>query len=331
MEKRIKERYNQGILDSVMKSFDIAADQIRILDGFESFIYEFIRGGQPFILRISHSLRRSENLINAEIDWMNYLHRGGAGVAQAITAENGDYVVPIADSDGGHFLATAFTKARGKPPSKDLWSPGFFQNYGRLLGKMHVVTKAYLPVEPAWIRPQWDDVEMLDIEGWLPDSESLVLEKYFQLKSHIDCLPKSQSSYGLIHQDAHAGNFFVDNNGVITLFDFDDCAYSWFINDIAIVLFYIALGEEDQVAFTKEFMINFLHGYLAENNLDPKWLKEIPNFLKQREIDLYAVIHRSFDVYNIIDPWVAMYMRDRKQKIESEIPFIDFDFDTLYW
>jgi len=122
---------------------------------------------------------------------------------------------------------------------------------------------------------------------------------------------------------------FVDGQGVITLFDFDDCNYSWFINDIAIVLFYIAMGKEDQAAFTREFMTHFLHGYREENQLDKSWLKEIPAFLKLREIDLYAVIHRSFDVENIDHPWVAMYMENRKQRIEEGIPFIDFDFFSL--
>jgi Ser/Thr protein kinase RdoA (MazF antagonist) len=329
MEKRIKERYNQQILNQVMESFSIAADRIQLLDGFESFIYEFQREGQAYILRISHSLRRNENLIRGEIDWINYLHRGGATVAKAIETENGDLVVPVADANGGQFLAIAFVKAQGEPPSKDLWNPSLYQKYGRLIGRMHALTRNYYPTNPFWVRPQWDNLEMLDVAGWLPESESIVLEKYWQLKSHLDSLPKSVESYGLIHQDAHAGNFFVDDDGEITLFDFDDCTYSWFINDIAIVLFYIVLGEKDQATFTREFMTNFLRGYRQENDFDADWLKEIPSFLKLREIDLYAVIHRSFDVDNLEDPWVARFMEGRKQRIENEIPFIDFNFSSL--
>jgi Ser/Thr protein kinase RdoA (MazF antagonist) len=329
MEKRIKERYNKQILSTVMESYKITADRIKLLDGFESFIYEFQQGGQAYILRISHSLRRDKNLIQAEIDWINYLHRGGACVAKAITAESGDYVVPVPDTQGGHFLATAFVKANGDHPSKEVWSPAFYQKYGSVIGRMHALTKSYYSTNPAWKRPQWDDSEMLEAEIWLPDSESLVLENYLKLKNYLDSLPKSIESYGLIHQDAHAGNLFIDDEGVITLFDFDDCCYSWFMNDIAIVLFYIALGVEDQANFTREFMTNFLHGYRQENDLDADWLKEIPFFLKLREIDLYAVIHRSFDVENIKDPWVSMYMEGRKERIENEVPFIDFDFSTL--
>ena len=113
MENRIKDRYNQQILEQVMESFSITEDNIHMLDGFESFIYEFQQEGQAYILRISHSLRRDENLIWGEIDWINYLHRGGACVAKAITAKSEGYVVPVPDAHGGHFLAAAFVKANG--------------------------------------------------------------------------------------------------------------------------------------------------------------------------------------------------------------------------
>jgi Ser/Thr protein kinase RdoA (MazF antagonist) len=328
MEKRIKERYSDQILQQAMQSFNIEDGHIHLLDGFESFIYEFDRQEASFILRIGHSLRRSENLIRGEVDWINYLYQGGASVAKAILAVNGELVAPVEDGHSGHFLATAFEKADGKPPGNDQWGEALYERYGRLLGRMHALAKTYVPKDLAWKRPEWDDPEMLDIESWLPDSESLVLGKYRILKAHLDSLPRSRESYGLIHQDAHGGNLFVDDGGKITLFDFDDCTYSWFINDIAIVLFYIVMGVEDQAAFTKNFMTHFLSGYRAENQLDEEWLGEIPSFLKLREIDLYAVIHRSFDIENIDHPWVEMFMKDRKTRIENDVPFIDFDFET---
>jgi len=329
MEKCIKERYNDHILRLAMQFFEIEDGHIRLLDGFESFIYEFDRQEASFILRIGHSLRRSENLIRGEVDWINYLYQCGASVAKAILTVDGELVAPVPDDHGGHFLATAFEKADGKPPGNEEWGEALYKRYGRLLGRMHALAKTYVPTDLAWKRPEWDDPEMLDIESWLPDSESLVLEKYLNLKSHLDDLPKSRESYGLIHQDAHGGNLFVDEKGRITLFDFDDCTYSWFINDIAIVLFYIAIGVEDQAAFTKEFMTHFLSGYQAENHLEGEWLKEIPSFLKLREIDLYAVIHRSFDVDNIDHPWVEMFMKDRKGRIENDVTFLNFDFSSL--
>lgn len=329
MEKRIKDRYNQTILRQIMGRYRIAPDQIRPLPGFESFIYEFEQSGRAYILRIGHSLRRSVSLIQAEVDWINYLAAGGASVAKAIPSRQGNLVEPVSDGQGQHFLATAFVKARGKPSRTAGWNARLFKTYGRLLGKMHALTKDYQPANPAWQRLHWDDALMLEVSELLPASEALALEKYQALMAHLAALPKDKETYGLIHQDAHGGNFFVDEAGTITLFDFDDCAYSWFMNDIAIVLFYAAMGQADIVSFTREFMAHFLQGYRCENRLDPGWLQEIPYFLKLREIDLYAVIHRSFDVNNLNDPWVANYMRHRKERIDYDVPYIDFDFGSL--
>jgi amicoumacin kinase len=311
-----------------MQRYGISNGQIRPLDAFESFIYEFNRGLEAFILRISHSLRRSENLIRGEVDWTNHLAAGGVSVARAVASETGQWVEVIEDGLGGQFLATAFVKARGGSPWKR-WSPELYGTYGKLLGSMHALAKGYQPSRPEWKRPEWDDEILEFVERFLPPSEALTRAKYRVLCDHLRSLPKGDSTYGLIHQDAHGSNLFVDESGAITLFDFDDCAYSWFINDIAIVLFYIVMDAGDWPSFTREFMTHFLRGYRQAHRLDPKWLQEMPVFLKMREMELYAVLHRDFLVSDIDDPWCARFMRDRKYKIEHEVPFIDFDFESL--
>lgn len=329
MENRIKERYHDGILAEAMRRYGIAPDRIRLLDGFESFLYEFGRGTQEYILRLAHSFRRTEPLILGEVDWINYLVAGGATAAQAIPSERGRLVEPVEDGQGGQFLATAFAKARGRPPWEVGWTRELYETYGQLLGRMHALTKQYRVADPAWRRPDWDDDLMLDAERNLPPSETIALERHQQVVEHVQSLPRDTGSYGLIHFDAHSANLLIDATGSITLFDFDDCLHSWFIYDLAIVLFYMVTGVEDVASFTGDFLAHFLRGYRQENRLDAGWLHEIPWFLKLREIDLYGVIHRSFDVDNLDDPWCARYMRDRKDRIEQGVPYIDFDFDSL--
>jgi Ser/Thr protein kinase RdoA (MazF antagonist) len=329
MEKRIKERYSDTILREAMRRYDIAPDRICLLDGFESFMYEFERGPEAYILRIGHTFRRTEALIQGEVDWINYLADGGATVARAILSSEGNMVEPLDDGRGERFLATAFQKARGKPPWETSWAPSLYESYGQLLGRMHALSKDYVPADPAWRRPQWDDEIMLDVETHLPETDTLVVERFRELMAHLATLPRDTGSYGLIHFDAHGGNLLIDAKGTITLFDFDDCNYSWFANDLAIVLFYLVVGREDGPTYLEGFLRHFLQGYRRENRLDPGWLREIPHFLKLREIDLYAVIHRSFDVANLDDPWCARYMRGRKQRIEAGLPFVEFDFETL--
>jgi len=352
MDSKIILRFNDDILQEAMRRYGIAKDQIQALDAFESFIYEFECGGAGYILRIGHSFRKSEALIEGEVDWINYLARGGVSVARAVPSESGKLVEVIDDGQGGQFLVTAFVKAAGQKPWDAGWTPERFETYGELLGKMHALAVDYQPV-PAWRRPEWDDASMKFIELYLPASEVNAHQKYQSLLKHIYSLPKNNASYGLIHQDAHQNNFFMDTDGKLTLFDFDDCAYSWFVNDIAIVLFYISmdaeeLGHPTAASFTQEFMVSFLKGYRRAYKLDPLWLKEIPAFLKLRELELYAVVHRDFDikdikhesleefkrspgfdVHNEGHMWIANFMRDRKTRIEQGVPFIEFDFEAL--
>jgi len=329
MDPKIVKRYNDDILHEAMQRFGIQKNEIELLDGFESFIYEFNRPqGGEFILRVSHSGRRTPEMIAGEVDWINYLYRGGANVARVILSKGGNLVEAIDDGHGEQFLATTFLKAQGGPSWETEWTPEFVEHYGRVIGRIHALTKDYVPSQPSWQREEWDAPENLDMEKWMPASETMALQKFQELMSHLETLPKDREGYGLIHQDAHGGNFFV-HEGQITLFDFDDCVYSWFIYDIAMVLFYAAMFKEDIVAYTAAFMRDFLRGYSQENKLDPKWLVELPYFLKLREIDLYALIHFSFDLESEDDPWVTGYMDGRKEWIDAGLPYIDFDWESL--
>ena len=327
MEKAIRERYSEDILHEVMRRYGIAPAEIKLLDGFESYIYEYGQDDAHFIMRISHSIRRSVELISGEVDWINYLSDGGVGVARAVPSRGGQLVEVIEDGRGGQFLAVAFVKAKGGSPwKKGGWNETLFERYGRLIGRMHALSKDYQPANPAWRRGEWDDPLNLDVLGWLPAEQTIVAEKESALIDYLRALPRDRHSYGLIHQDAHAGNFFVDNQGLITLFDFDDCVYSWFVYDIAMVVFYAVTNHAEPERFTAEFWPPFWRGYRQENDLDPAWLAEMPAFFKLREIDLYAIIHRSFDVDNLTDSWVAQFMDGRRQRIEQDIPYLNVDF-----
>jgi amicoumacin kinase len=326
MEKQIRERFNEAVLKETAARYAMAASELYLLDGFESYMYELRRDGRDCILRIGHSLRRTVNLIRGEVDWINYLAAGGAGVARAVPSARGELVEVIDDRRGGHFLATAFVKAAGGPPGKEKWNDRLFHAYGRLIGRLHTLTKSYRPSHPDVARPHWDDPSMAYAELWLPEQDSTILAQYNDLMGYLRRLPRDPESYGLIHQDAHGGNFFVDDDYRITLFDFDDCVYGHFAYDLAMVLFYAVANRPDAEAFAHHFWSHFWPAYQEENRLDPAWLVEMPHFLKLREIDLYAVIHRSFDVDNLEDGWVADFMGGRKQRLEAGIPFLGVEF-----
>jgi len=69
--------------------------------------------------------------------------------------------------------------------------------------------------------------------------------------------------------------------------------------------------------------------YFSEYDLEGKRFQEIPLFMKRRELDLCAVIHCSFDVENLDDPWCSWYLDGRKERLEKEVLYLEFDFGHL--
>jgi len=332
MEQTIRDLYSEAILQEAMARYDIAADEIEESGGFESFIYRFTHHGERFILRLTHTLRRTPEQIHGEVDWINYLAAGGATVARAVLSGRDQLVEAFDDGQGGRFLATAFTYAPGRPPWEVGWTDTRYEAYGRLIGRTHALTKDYAPADPSWRRPEWIEETLGDTLRLLSPSDATAARRYREVIARLAALPRARDGYGLVHYDAHSANFHIEGD-TITLFDFDDCTYNWFAADIAMVIFYLITNHDSPAALLDEFLPPFLRGYRAENRLDPRWVATIHDHMTAREIDLYAVVQRSFgvsgdDAEALPHEWTRGFMRGRKARIEAGQPYVDFDFST---
>ena len=334
MEPRVKNLFTAKILSECLASFTIAPENAQILDSFESYIYNVQKEGRDYILRIGHDSRRTADLVQAESEFLNHLSQGGLSVPRVLPSENGRLVEQIAAADGSHFLGTLFTKAPGHPPLAEQWTPALFKDMGAFMGKLHQLSKVFQPSSPRFTRYdiEQDFEEMIAIANqFLPAEDQPIINAYLDTTEKIRQLVKSPDGYGLCHVDFHRGNFFLTDDGQITLFDFDDCQYAWFIYDIAMALFYAIdpdCTSPEDLAKASNFFENFWQGYQTENTLGSKWLEAIPLFLRLREIDLYFVIHRSMDMHNL-DRWCARYMHGRREKILNYLPYCSIDYSFL--
>ncbi|RPJ36924.1 MAG: hypothetical protein EHM21_18620 [Chloroflexi bacterium] len=337
MDKRTRALFSSQIYQEALVRFGITPHSVHELGGFESFLYEYQQDGTNNILRISHSLHHPPNRTRGEMDFLNYLSQNGLAVPRPILSLAGNLVevieAPSPDlPEGSFFSVVSFDKAPGGPPRKEDWNPVLFNKMGRFMGRLHSLSKNYQPGRPEYRRHAWYEDEEDYAVRYLPSSETRITEKFAQLVAYLKAFPRDPQGYGLNHVDFHGGNFFVHHEGdelQITLFDFDDCAYAPFVYDIAMALFYAVPHHCDTPAdlqIARTFYHAFMEGYRLENQLDPAWLKEIPYFLKLREMDLYIIIHRSFDISNL-GPWEASFMDGRKERLENDIPYIAIDFD----
>lgn len=322
MEEKIRTCFNQEIVNQACLAYSISPAELKELGGFESFIYEFNQNATGYILRITHSSRRTVAQISAELEFMEYLHENGVNCSRIMPAANGKSVVEVTDGKET-FLVSAFTKVPGAHVTKDDVNADLHKEYGRLLGKMHRLAKTFQPKSSEIVRHEWDSWPGYGVA--LPAGNQKVIEKYQDLVKKVRTLAKNSNNYGLVHYDAHAGNFFL-HQGELHIFDFDDSQYSWFIADIAIVLFYAvrSLPPDKAADYASEFLPAFLAGYRLENQLDAAEFKHIPLFLKLREFDLYYAIHEAGFAEQ-----AKNFINGRQEKLENDIPYIDLNFEKF--
>lgn len=326
MESRIKSLFNDYIVDEACKKYDIELEKLQFIGGFQNFVYEYRQNNKEFILRFTHSSLRSIDLVEAELEWIHYLSDKGVSVSRPVPSTKGS-LFEVVDIGRSYFIVSLFEKAQGKKAQYPdcLHDIDLFEKCGILTGKMHRMAKTYVPRNK---RHDWtQNYYLRNVDSFIPLTQLQVLESYEDLINRIMNLDKDNDSYGLIHGDINVGNFFVDQ-GSITLFDFDECQYSWFVEDIAVQLYYLVyvFGDDsldERNIQCQRFMEYFLKGYMKENTITDYWLKQIPLFLRLREIIVYTGMYRSFDMSNL-DDWTKDYLTQSKRRIENGISIVDF-------
>jgi Ser/Thr protein kinase RdoA (MazF antagonist) len=250
-----------------------------------------------------------------------------------VLAESGHFVERIDDGEPGHyFVATAFERAPGyvfdeAPPLRErYWDATLFGELGRIFARLHERARSYRPSRPSLRRQEWHEYDVVDVARFAPPEETLVRERTAKIVERLHRLPRSDYDYGLIHADLHPHNFCFDE-GRITVFDFDNCEYAWFVKDMAVILFYVAREEapgarEDAAA---AFLVPFLEGYREVRPCERGWLEAVPDLLALQRSMNYALFHQYRDPElrdeQTLDAW-----RRFRRDIEADTPVLRLDF-----
>ena len=292
MIRKYRSLFSQPVLIDIAKLFSLDVKGLTELDGYESLVFD----AGDYILKIIDGDSRSKDELDAELRFIYYLAQKDAPVASVLTSTKGNLVEVIALRDNGKFLISAYEKVAGEAPSASNASGEFFALMGQTMGQLHKLSKRYEPTAP--LRNHWHrDEHVAKLHETLPKTDDALVTKITELYEHLRSLPTDKGSYGLIHADFHSDNLLWDGER-LTVIDFADCLYGWFVMDIATALFYfrrfLPRGHNEtfsvQAAFAERFYKSFIKGYQQEIVLEP-WAKaEIPNFVRWRYCDLYLYL-----------------------------------------
>jgi Ser/Thr protein kinase RdoA (MazF antagonist) len=334
---------DRDVLPAACRLFGTTKEALKRFPDYEgcaNLVYEYEQDGRPFILRISYRPDRNESQIQAELHFVNFLAEQGVRVSRPVLSQEGKFLETVAAA-GIPFHAASFEKGKGmRIPDNDYRYRDdapieeYFRNWGRVLGQMHARAKIYQPPNDSVVRPDWFELHTPEelIALRIPERFSLVRDRLQSLFETLRSLDKDRNSYGLIHGDFNDGNFTVDyTNGDITVFDFDDCCYFWFVYELASAW----EGGVGRVMFAnldrrKTFMDHYfeqvLEGYSQENVLDAEWLARVPLFLKlvQAEELLHFVQY-----IDLPDEEMQARLNYLIRCIEENSPFLGF-FESFY-
>ncbi|AWC27524.1 phosphotransferase enzyme family protein [Bacillus cytotoxicus] len=294
MEITVEQVFNDTILEEAASLFHVKVEK-KPLGDFENYIFhaEDEKKGS-YVLRLTHSSHRSEVQVQAELEFLQYLKEHGAHIAGPHNSKTRKLVEGIQATDGTTFYASLFSYAQGERIKDDAsihWGDDLFQAWGKAIGQIHRLTMDYPKTRH---RTTWEVDERAIIE----DLEDEPLKQIANtLINHIKKLPIEKKSFGLIHGDIHQGNFHYDGTK-LTIFDFDDATYNYFIHDIAMVLYYSAMvingAMEEKTAFARHQLKVLRSGYELEHQLEERWYESLSLFLRLRDIGLYGTIQKKF-------------------------------------
>ena len=297
MLEAIKKDYSEEVLKKACSHYNIDENTAKLIRDYSNLIYDC--GDR--ILRLSHSSERTYEHVRIELEWQFYLQNKKLPVAKTLLLPNKKLAVKIRVGEN-HFTAACFEKIIGNKISTDNWDQSHFKKLGQLTGIMHkIAIKA--PTELTDKIPSWKNVEGNNLYHYLPKEESDLIEIRKKLLKEFQKLPIHKSNFGIIHYDIHHGNYLIDGNNQIQLFDFEMVCNSWFVKDVANVLYYAYLHPGSD-KFSKEefynyFLFNFWEGYEKEFNLNQQERLSVPYFLLYRDILVFAFLHKAWDLANL--------------------------------
>lgn len=325
MTKRIKKLPEQ-LLNTIVALWDLQPDTIKFVGGFENLIYEGQKNGKDWILRVGSHQSREHTL--AELDWVHYLSDNNIRVARPSLSRS-DSLVESLSYQEYELQCAVFEKAQGtKVDMKNplVWNADLWTKMGKLTGQMHSATQSYSVEGKRFRRVDFLEDPIIQPDDIEEKLNPLVIERFNEfMETKIFPLPSDRSCFGLIHSDFHAGNFFVDENNDITLFDFDDCCYKWFISDVAVAVYYSTLfgtPPDQQLQFAQNYFRAFWQGYSSEFNLSPEWAGFIPDFLRLRDFTLYFAVNKIVDLNNL-EAWQEKLLNTLEERIVNKTSPID--------
>ncbi|MHA6531646.1 phosphotransferase enzyme family protein [Paenibacillus sp. BAC0078] len=313
---------------------------VKAHDGGRNVVYTCEKAGaEATILRIAFLNDRSREDFLGELEYVRYLFEHGGAVSDVVSSRKGNLLEEVTHNNHTFFICL-FKKAKGRMLVENNYQyregapiTEYYYNCGKVLGKLHQISKGYTPVHPRY--SFFDKYNAEYIDTLIPGSFFLLKEKMVELLNTVTELDRNQESFGMVHFDYNDGNYSIDfNSGQITVYDFDNSCFCWYMFDLA-SLWTNGMGWiqfEPDAGKRKKFMDDYyekaLEGYRSETRIEDSILDKLPLFI---QLNLIEGIVDAFEVmqHNGEELECDEELSYRIKCLEDDIPYMGF-FHDIY-
>jgi Ser/Thr protein kinase RdoA (MazF antagonist) len=187
----------------------------------------------------------------SEIAWLRALAVDGTvRVPTVVPTADGSGVAMATDDRERHWMCLTTTFTPGLPLDEVLPTApdpaALHRRVGRTAALLHDHALAFHRPRD-FVRPTWEPADLVGPDSrwgpWeaaaLPDADrALLLRARDAALAVLDDASRAPDVWGLVHADLRPGNLLVDGDD-LTVIDFDDCGFSWFVLDLAAALSYV--------------------------------------------------------------------------------------------
>lgn len=245
--------------------------------------------GARHILRLHRQGYQSLAAVKSELTWVSALRDTGLPLPKPLAGRNGKLV----QRGAGQRLAVLFTFEEGREPEAGDDLAPLFRTIGRYAATAHRHAEGW-KYPASFVRPAWTAEAILDPDGLWGDwrqapgvegrTRQALADLDRRLRLALAAYGTAPDRFGLIHADMRLANLLVTGDGV-TLIDFDDCGFGWFMYDLAASLSFI-----DTVPQVASLRKNWIAGYAAVRPLSAEDLGIIDAMVLLRRMALLAWI-----------------------------------------
>lgn len=261
----------QHLAKWIAEEYSFSDVSCHLLRAYMNHTYSVVTKSKRYVLRVYNHSHRDEQKVNEEIKLLDSI-KDKVNVSYPIPDKYGNLVKEINAPEGRRYVVL-FSYAIGSQIRHS--TVELNRQIGIEVGKLHNLTKGQSTQRDSYSIDRLISWSYSQIIKYIPTAleEIQFIKKSERVLS--DVFNKYPLPQGIVHLDVWYSNMAVDDDGNVTIYDFDCIGNGPFVLDIGYYCMQLFYVESDKIEYEKK-KASFIAGYRSQFSLTSQELELVP-------------------------------------------------------